>query len=75
MSYVIACWKDGAPYGVTDINGSFSLLPLDSNSMMSKIHCYPHRLVASKILKWIQENDDNLNAEELSIQSYSRFIR
>ena len=33
MSYVIACWKKGLPYGIQVEKDKFSLVPLDSPLM------------------------------------------
>jgi len=57
MSFVIACTKGGKTYGVSSFDGSFDLIPLDSNSALSKVHNYPQRVIANKILNWIQDNN------------------
>jgi hypothetical protein len=77
MSYMIACWRWGKPYGVTAPSNSdkFDLIPLDSDSALSKVFSHPYRAGAQNILSWIQDNDSDLNGEELSIQNVSRFQR
>jgi hypothetical protein len=75
MSFVIACTKGGKTYGVSSFNGSFDLIPLDSNSALSKVHNYPQRVIANKILNWIQDNDDTFSEYELSVQDYAKFLR
>ena len=75
MSYMIACWKEGLPYGVSASNGSFRLIPLDSDSVLSKVFSHPYRAGAQNILSWIKEHDNTINSEELSIQDVARFQR
>lgn len=75
MSYVIACWRDGEPYAITANTKSnkFELIPLDSDVALNKIFSHPYRAGAQQILTWINNNDDNLSVEELSIQDEARF--
>ena len=73
MSYLLACWKFGAPYGVRASNNSFELIPLDSETALGKVFSHPHRSGAQKILSWIQQNDNELGREELSIQDCAKF--
>jgi hypothetical protein len=73
MSYVIACWKKGLPYGIQVEKDKFSLVPLDSPSNVSKLFHNPHRTQMQKFLNWIKENDPKLKREEFSIQDYGRF--
>ena len=73
MSYVIACWKKGIPHGIHVTNDHFSLLPLDSQTNVSKLLNNPHREQMRIFLKWIKENDEELKHEEFSIQDYGRF--
>jgi hypothetical protein len=72
---MIACWKWGVPHGISASNGSFHLVPLDSDSALSKIFSHPYRAGAQNILSWIKENDESINGEELSIQDVARFQR
>lgn len=73
---MIACWRWGTPHGVTaSSNGKFELIPLDSDSALSKVFSHPYRNGAQNILNWIQENDVELNGKELSIQDVARFQR
>jgi hypothetical protein len=75
MSYVIATWKDGRPYAITACRqpSEFQLIPLDSEVALNKIYSHPYRAGAQQILSWINENDNNLASEELSIQDEARF--
>jgi hypothetical protein len=77
MSYMLACWRWNEPYGVIASSSSnkFELIPLDSDSALSKVFSHPYRSGAQKILNWIKENDDSINGEELSIQDVARFQR
>ena len=73
MSYVIACWKKGVPHGIQVTNDHFTLVPLDSQTNVSKLLNNPHRTQMQKFLNWIKENDKDLKHEEFSIQDYGRF--
>ncbi len=73
MSYVIACWKDGVPHGIQVDKNQFNLLPLDSQTNVSKLLNNPHRTQMQKFLNWIKENDKDLKNEDFSIQDYGRF--
>jgi hypothetical protein len=75
MSYVIACWKRGVPHGIQVTNNKFTLVPLDSQTNVSKLFNNPHRTQMQKFLNWIKENDKELKHEEFSIQDYGRFRR
>jgi hypothetical protein len=75
MSYMLACWRWGKPYGVSASSSSnkFELIPLDSDSALSKVFSHPYRAGAQNILSWIKDNDCDINSEELSIQDVARF--
>ena len=73
MSYVIACWKNGIPHGITVGKDQFNLVPLDSSKNVSKLFNHPHRSGMQRFLTWIKENDENLKCEDFSIQDYGRF--
>ena len=79
MSYVIACWKKNVPYGIQVVKENdkpqFKLVPLDSQTNVSKLFNNPHRTQMQKFLNWIKENDKELKHEEFSIQDYGRFRR
>jgi hypothetical protein len=77
MAYLIACWRDGTPYGVTAslASNKFELIPLDSDSALSKVFNHPYRVGAQNILSWIKKNDKKLHSQGLSIQDSSRFQR
>ena len=53
MSYVIACWKKGVPHGIQVTNDHFTLVPLDSQTNVSKLLNNPHRTQMQKFLNWI----------------------
>jgi len=73
MSYVIACWKKGIPHGIQVNNQQFKLVPLDSQTNVSRLLNNPHRTQMQKFLNWIKKNDKELQNEEFSIQDYGRF--
>lgn len=73
MSYLLACWKSGMPYGIRASDNSFVLIPLDSETALGKVYTHPYRSGAQMILSWIQENDSVLASEELTIQDLGRF--
>mgnify|MGYP001217797535 CR=1 FL=1 len=73
MSYVIACWKGGIPYGIKVDKEAFKLISLDSQRNVSKLFHNPHRDQMQKFLTWIKENDKELQQEEFSIEDYGRF--
>ena len=75
MSYVIACWKDGLPYGIKVGKEAFQLIPIDSPKNVSRLFNTPYCSAMQKFLTWIEENDDQLKHEDLSIQDYGRFYR
>ena len=75
MSYVIACWKEGKPYGITVGEDKFNLVSLDSSKNISRLFNHPHRSGMQRFLNWIKENDNNLKGEDFSIQDYGRFRR
>lgn len=75
MSYIIATWKDGLPYGVTACyqTKSFKLIPLDSDVALNQVFSHPYRAGAASILSWIQANEKSLSDQEFSIQDEGRF--
>jgi hypothetical protein len=75
MSYVIATWKDGAPFAITACasSNSFQLIPLDSEVSLSKIFSHPYRAGAQQILTWINKNDTCLASEELQVRDEAQF--
>ena len=77
MSYVIATWKEGVPHAIRacDSIKEFVLIPLDSSVALNKIYSHPYRAGAQMILNWINENDDSLADEDLSIQDEARFYK
>ena len=75
MSYIIATWKDGTPFAITACAkaNAFKLIPVDSEVALNKIYSNPHRAGALQILKWINENDNELASQELNVQDEARF--
>lgn len=75
MSYIIACWKEGKPYGIScdKSTDTFKLIPLDSTTAFNKIYSHPYRAGAQQILNWINKNVEDLSSKELSIQDECRF--
>ena len=74
MTYILACWEDGIPYGIKCNEDHFSLIKLDSSSRNDRIFAHPYRSGAQKILSWIEKNDDKLAGKGLSIQDQARFF-
>ena len=75
LSSVIAGWKKGVPHGIQVTNNHFTLVPLDSQTNVSRLLNNPHRTQMQKFLNWIKANDKDLKHEEFSIQDYGRFRR
>jgi len=74
VTYILACWEDGIPYGIKCNQDHFSLVQLDSSSRNDRIFSHPYRSGAQKILSWIKENDAELGSKELTIQDRARFF-
>jgi len=74
VTYILACWEDGVPYGIKCNEDHFSLIKLDSHSRNERIFAHPYRSGAQKILSWIKENDDKLASKGLTIQDQARFF-
>lgn len=75
MPYVISTVKDGVNYCITaDKNTmSFRLIPVESDSDLSKVFSHPYQSGALNILRWIQSNDQKLSGEQLVISDEGRF--
>lgn len=75
MSYVIATCKDGVNYCVrADLEkNKFVLIPVESDSDLSKVFCHPNRVGATQILQWIFENDSDLASQKLKVSAESKF--
>lgn len=75
MSYVIATCKDGVNYCVradSDKN-KFVLIPVESDSDLSKVFCHPYRVGAAQILQWIIEHDSDLACQNLEVSAEGKF--
>jgi hypothetical protein len=79
MSYVIACWKKNLWHGIqvikNDDKPQFKLVPLDSQTNVSKLFNNPHRTQMEVFIDWIKENDKQLGKEKYSVEDYGRFRR
>lgn len=75
MSYVISTCKDGVNYCVrADLEtNKFVLIPVESDSDLSKVFCHPYRVGAAQILQWILENDTNLASQNLEVSAEGKF--
>jgi hypothetical protein len=75
MSYIIACWKQEKPYGIScdKSTNTFELIPLDSCTAFNKVYSHPYRAGAQQILNWINKNVKELSSQNLSIQDECRF--
>jgi hypothetical protein len=75
MSYVISTVEDGINYCVTaDKNTmSFRLIPVESESDLSRVFSHPYQSGALNILRWINDNDSNLSCKDLVISCEGQF--
>ena len=75
MSYVIATCKNNINYCIkADVNqNKFVLIPVESDSDLSKIFCHPYRIGATQILQWILQNEPSLACEELTVYPEGKF--
>lgn len=75
MSYVISTCKDGINYCIrADLNkNKFVLIPVESDSDLSKVFCHPYRVGAAQILQWILENDSDLSSQNLEVSAEGKF--
>ena len=75
MSYVISTMEDGVNYCVTaDKNTmSFRLIPVESESDLSRVFSHPYQSGALNILRWINDNDSNLSCKDLVISCEGQF--
>jgi len=77
MAYVIGTCKDDATYCVRASieNNCFLLVPVESDSDLSRIFCHPYRDGATQILNWINENECELASEGLQVYDEGKFRR
>ena len=77
MSYVIVTWEWGEPLAITanEKANQFELIPLDSDSSLSKVFSHPYRAGAQEVLSWINKNQPSLSVKNLSIQEQARFCK
>lgn len=75
MSYVISTNKNNINYCIrADLKANkFVLIPVESDSDLSKVFCHPYRVGATQILQWIIDNEPELSSEELTVSPESRF--
>jgi len=75
MSYVIGVTKENVTYclraSVKD--NRFLLVPVESDSDLSRIFCHPYRNGAMQILNWINDHDSELANEELQVYAEGKF--
>ena len=69
MSYVISLVEDGVNYCVTADKEtmSFRLIPVESESDLSRVFSHPYQSGALNILRWINDNDSTLSCKDLVI--------
>lgn len=75
MSYVISTRKNNVNYCVqadTTLN-KFVLIPVESDSDLSKVFCHPYRIGATQILQWILEHEPDLACENLEVSFEGKF--
>jgi hypothetical protein len=75
MSYVISTVEDGVNYCVTadKYTMSFRLIPVESESDLSRVFSHPYQSGALNILRWINDNDSNLSCKDLVISCEGQF--
>jgi hypothetical protein len=75
MSYVISTCKENVNYCIrADVaTGKFVLVPVESDSDLSKVFCHPYRIGATQIMQWIFDNDPDLACEELEVSFEGKF--
>lgn len=75
MSYVIATCKEGVNYCVRadSSKNKFVLIPVESDSDLSKVFCHPYRVGAAQILQWIVEHDSDLACQNLEVSAEGKF--
>jgi hypothetical protein len=77
MSYLITTYLHGIPHAIKPNAKAncFELISITKDSEISKAFCSPNKTGAMNILKWINENDDKLSANNLSVQPEAKFFR
>jgi hypothetical protein len=75
MPYVISTIEDGVNYCITAdmTTRSFRLIPVESDSDLSKVFSHPYQSGALNILRWIQENEPVLSGKSLVVSDEGRF--
>ena len=68
---------DGIPHAVypDPTEGKFELMRIVKDSEISKAFCSPTKTGAVQILNWINENDQQLSLQELSVQPEAKFFK
>jgi len=76
LSYLIATVIDGIPHAVypDPTAGKFELMQIVKDSEISKAFCSPTKTGAVQILNWINDNDQDLSLQELSVQPEAKFL-
>lgn len=77
MGYVIHARVGDVNYCVraNESAGKFELISVESDSALSKVFCHPNMTGALNILSWINENDEELASQQLTVQPKARFCR
>ena len=77
VSYLITTIINGIPHAITPNveNNCFELIKIRRDSEISKAFCSPNKTGAVSILKWIEENDENLSGKGLEVQPQAKFFR
>ena len=75
MPYVIGVCKSNATYCVRADHETqqFVLVPVESDSDLSRIFCHPYRNGATQILNWIKNNESELSSEDLQVYDEGQF--
>jgi len=77
LSYLITTIINGIPHAVypDSTAGKFELMQIVRDSEISRAFCSPTKTGAVQILNWINDNDEQLSLQELSVQPEARFFQ
>lgn len=75
MSYVISVCENNINYCIRadEKTNRFVLIPVESDSSLSKVLCHPYRNGARQILNWINANDAELASKNLQVSPEAMF--
>ena len=76
MSYLITTVINGIPHAIYPNSNAnkFELIQIVKDSEISKAFCSPTKTGAVQILNWINDNDQQLSLQKLSVQPEAKFL-